>query len=131
MEIRDFIIKSIDRIAQEIKGITMRYAHDPLTDFHIIEVEPESIRRGNDDYMGMENKLWSDFFNNFPNSDLLISDVDDINDMSNIVYEKTSDLFKPYKDDNNKEYVFNIINIITNKDNCSSRIEEDSYLLAA
>lgn len=130
MEIRDFIIRSIDRIAQEIKGITMRYAHDPLTDFHIIEVEPESIRRGNDNYMEMENKLWSDFFANFPNGDLLISDVDDTNDMSNIIYRRTSDLFKSYSETSDKEYNYHI-NIITNHNNSLTEMEEGSYLFAA
>ncbi|NDV83417.1 hypothetical protein [Bacteroides sp. 51] len=90
MEVRNFIIKSIDRIVQGVKGITMKYAHDPLTDFHIIEVQPESIRRGNDEYMKMEVQLWSDFYSRYPNENLLISDIDELNDMSNLVYTQMS-----------------------------------------
>lgn len=90
MKIREFIIKYIDRIANEIKDISFRYAYDRSSDFHIVEVEPESTRRGNDDYIKLECDFHRDFYNSFPNENLLISDVDDINEMSNIIYTKTS-----------------------------------------
>ncbi len=55
--------------------IKIRYAYDKVTNFHIVEVSPETIRRGNDAYMDWEYSV------------ILISEPDECNDMSNIEYD--------------------------------------------
>ena len=46
MNAKDFITESLVRIANEISQINIRYAYDEITNFHIIEISPEEIRRG-------------------------------------------------------------------------------------
>jgi len=87
MDIKEFIIRSIKNIENRIEDISIKYAYDENSDFHIIEVEPESIRRGNDEYVEMESNLWEDFYNNFPHDNILISEKCPTNDMSNVLYE--------------------------------------------
>lgn len=88
MNATDFILSSLDLIAKHIPSIGLRYAYDSVTSFHIIEVFPESVRRGCDEYADMERDLWIDFHKQYPEEDLLISEVDKTNDMSNLIYEK-------------------------------------------
>lgn len=93
MDARDFIILSLTKISNEIPDIELRYASDETLNFHIIEVSPESIRRGDEKYMKMEYELWQGFRQMFPNEDLLISEIDETNDMSNTLYLKNKILF--------------------------------------
>lgn len=86
----DFIIHSLKNISKNILGISLKYAYDSSTNFHIVEVSPESIRRGDDCYMEMEYKLWKEFFELYPNEDLVIGEVDESNDMDNLLYESTT-----------------------------------------
>ena len=63
--VQDFVIETIQSIASKIPGISIRYAYDIQTNFHIVEVSPESIRRGREEYMEMEYLLWKNFKKNF------------------------------------------------------------------
>lgn len=90
MKPSDFIIESLQGISNTINGINIRYAYDEISDFHIIEISPESIRRGLEEYAKMESKLWSDFFELYPDEDILISEISSINNMSNILFEVQS-----------------------------------------
>lgn len=83
----DFILSSLEMMSKAIPAAGLRYAYDSHTDFHIIEVYPESVRRGNEEYMEMECNLWKNFHDLYPQEDILISEVDDTNDMSNLIYE--------------------------------------------
>lgn len=81
------ILSSIQSIASKIPGIRIRYAYDIQTNFHIVEVSPESIRRGSEEYMEMEYNLCNEFQEKFPEEDLLVSDTDKINNMENLIFE--------------------------------------------
>ena len=74
--VQDFVIETIQSIASKIPGISIRYAYDIQTNFHIVEVSPESIRRGREEYQ-----------EKFPEEDLLVSDPDRINNMENLIFE--------------------------------------------
>lgn len=52
-----------------------------------MEVSPESIRRGSEEYMEMEYLLWKEFQEKFPEEDLLVSEPDRINNMENLIFE--------------------------------------------
>lgn len=88
MNATEFIKSRLSSISEQIPKIGLRYAFDNTTSFHIVEIYPESIRRGNDFYMELECKLWNDFHSLFPEEDLLISEVDATNDMDNLIFEK-------------------------------------------
>lgn len=81
------ILSSRQSIASKIPGISIRYAYDIQTNFHIVEVSPESIRRGSEEYMEMEYLLWKEFQEKFPEEDLLVSDTDKINNMETLIFE--------------------------------------------
>ncbi len=123
MEVKDFIISSLVNISNNIFGIYFKYAHDEVTNFHIIEVSPEEIRRGDNSYMNMEYGLWESFRNTFPNEDLLISAPNEINNMHNIIYESSSSSVVYSESD----LSLNFSLIETNSHNCF----ENDYLLAA
>lgn len=87
MNATKYIISSLDRLSGLISGIKIKYAYDTISDFHIIEISPESIRRGNDEYMEWEGHMWKDFYDLYPDEDLLISEPDETNNMTNILFE--------------------------------------------
>ena len=91
MDVNEYIVKKLKSIATNFKGITLKYAFDAITDYHIIEVSPESIRRGCVDYMEQENDLWVEFFTLFPNKDILISEICKSNDMTAVIYDSSLD----------------------------------------
>lgn len=98
MNATDFILSRLEMIVKFVPSAGIRYAYDPHTDFHIIEIYPECVRRGDSGYVGMECDLWKDFHNLYPHSDILISEVDSTNDMNNIIYEHipSSVINEPY-----------------------------------
>lgn len=84
---KDFLIQTLNDWCQQFDGIHVRYAYDTNTDYHIIEVDPESVRRGNEMYKKAELALWMDFMENFPDSDLLICEPSAANQMSNCLFD--------------------------------------------
>ena len=82
----DYIISKINEIQELCINVCVRYAYDDISEFHIIEISPESVRRGDKFYMEWEYNVWKEFEMLFPEEDLLISDKDEINDMSNLIY---------------------------------------------
>lgn len=87
MNAQDFIISRIKNLINDIQSVSVKYAYEESTNFHIIEIQPESIRRGNNDYMDWEYSLNHEFSEIFPEEDLLISEPCFFNDMRNIIYQ--------------------------------------------
>lgn len=83
----EFILPIIEAWSNRFSGVRIRYAYDIATDYHIVEVDPESIRRGNDEYKNEELSLYLEFMKRFPESCLLISKPCDAYDMTNLLYE--------------------------------------------
>jgi hypothetical protein len=82
----EFIKKTLKEWCERFVGIHVRYAYDAVSEYHIIEVDPESIRRGNDEYKEAELSLWTAFMELYPNADLLITKPSEANDMSNCLF---------------------------------------------
>ncbi|OAV63468.1 hypothetical protein Barb6_03730 [Bacteroidales bacterium Barb6] len=104
MDAKDFIIARIDDLSKRTKGLSFRYAYDTKTDFHIVEVTPEEICSGSEEYIKLECDIWAAFYSLFPKEDLLISDKCRTNDMSNIIYEKHSDAVNDSS--NRRDFIF-------------------------
>jgi len=64
--VKDFIIERLKKLSNMFKGISIKYAFDSITEFHIIEISPENIRRRDDEYIRWESDMWNDFFAMFP-----------------------------------------------------------------
>lgn len=84
--VTDFIIERLKKLDDMFKGIFIKYAFDSMTDFHIIEISPENIRRRDDEYIRWESDMWNDFFAMFPDEDLLILEPCESNDMYNVLF---------------------------------------------
>ena len=87
MKEKDFIIKTLNEWCDQFEGIHVRYAYDVNSEYHIVEVDPESIRRGNDLYKQAELSFWIAFMSNFPESDLLVCEPSESNNMDNCLFE--------------------------------------------
>jgi|GEM_PF-1345085 hypothetical protein len=85
----EFIKNNIKEWCKRFEGIHIKYAYEKESEFHIIEVAPESIRRGNKKYEKAETQLWDDFMASFPDSDLLISEPCRTNNMENIIFDSS------------------------------------------
>lgn len=87
MTAQEFLKKTLKEWESLFEGIKIRYAYDAVTEYHIVEVEPEEIRRGNVDYKKAEMQLWMYFMEQYPAEYLLICAPSDANDMSNVLFE--------------------------------------------
>ena len=89
MKEEEFIIKTLIEWCTRFEGIHVRYAYDVNSEYHIVEVDPESIRRGNDLYKQAELSFWKSFMRDFPESDLLICEPSESNDMSHCLFDNS------------------------------------------
>lgn len=85
MEIQEFIINWINKIASKFEGISMKYAIEKFTNFHIIEISPDSIK-SSEEFSEEALHFEFIFFDKFPNEDLLICEKSAENDMSNVIF---------------------------------------------
>lgn len=87
MTAQEFLKKTLKEWELLFEGIKLKYAYDAVTEYHIVEVKPEKIRRGNVDYKKVEMQLWIDFMEQYPDEYLLICAPSDANDMTNVLFE--------------------------------------------
>lgn len=87
MKEKEFLINALTEWCKRFEGIHVRYAYDATSEYHIVEVDPESIRRGNEEYKEAELALWTAFMEAYPEADLLISEPSRINNMENCLFE--------------------------------------------
>jgi hypothetical protein len=86
-----YIINVLRIWAEKYEGIHIKYAYDKGSEFHIVYVTPDSIRRGSDEYMHDELELYDNFHKEFRDSDLLITNPLELDDMSNLLYNSDND----------------------------------------
>lgn len=86
MTAQEYIINTLKEWLSRFEGIRFNYAYDAVTEYHIVEVEPENMRRGSKEYKTAEVQLWLSFMELYPDANLLITKPSDANDMTNIVY---------------------------------------------
>ena len=89
-----YIKNQLELWDQKFEGIHIRYAFDVETNFHMVEIDPEKIRRGNAEYKQQELDFWMNFLKLYPDENLLISEPSDINDMSNVIYSNMTDVHR-------------------------------------
>lgn len=84
-----FLINRLENWCRNFSGIHIRYSYDAQTEYHIVEVDPETIRRGSDEYKREELALWMDFMEQYPEYDLLITEPSEANNMANCLFENS------------------------------------------
>ena len=86
MNSKQYITNRLKLWNKQFDGIHIKYAFDVETNFHIVEISPEEIRRGNDEYKQQELDFWMKFLKLYPNENLLISEPSDMNEAANSIY---------------------------------------------
>ena len=133
----DYIKHQLELWNTEFVGIHIRYAYDVEANFHMVEIDPEAIRRGNADYKKQELDFWMRFMSEYPEENLLISEPSDINDMSNLIYSNMPDVSTYRRYDVTSKFIDNFMfNIILPERTTSVRESRHSssgrvYALAA
>jgi len=133
----DYIKHQLELWNAEFVGIHIRYAYDVETNFHMVEIDPEAIRRGNADYKKQELDFWMRFMSEYPEENLLISEPSNVNDMSNLIYSNMSDVLTCRRYDVTSKFMDNFMfNIILPERTTSVREHRHSspgrvYALAA
>jgi len=90
MTISEFIDKTFMDLKTWFPGIELTYSYDADSEYHVIVVAPEEIRRGNENYKKVEMKIWTDFMEMFPEKDLLICGKNERNAMGSSNNDYTS-----------------------------------------
>ena len=88
MNATDFIKQMMDKMSSSVGGISIKYAFEKSTGFHIVEVSPDLVRAGNETYKKIAHQFRIDFHKEFPMEDIIISKVNDLHDMTNIIQLK-------------------------------------------
>lgn len=123
MGAKEFIKSQLEDLIQKVKGVSVKYAYEESTNFHIIEISPESIRRGSGEFIHWEYNLNNKFSELYPDEDLLISEPSFFNDMRNVIFKHNIHT----EDFKNKEFFeFCFSPLINGFDNCSDN--DYSYL---
>lgn len=86
MKSTEFIIHNLNKWNKKYEGIQIKYGFDSSSNFHVVEISPEEIRRGNQTYMEEELKMWLDFMVKYPKEEMLISEPWEGNHISKILY---------------------------------------------
>ena len=87
MTAQEFLKKALKEWVSLFEGIKLKYGYEGVTEYHIVEVKPEEIRRGSVDYKRAEMQLWMDFMEQYPDECLLICAPSEANDMTNVLFE--------------------------------------------
>ena len=69
-----YITNQLKQWNKQFDGIHIKYTFDIETNFHIVEISPEEIRRGNEAYEQQELDFWMDFMRLYPEENILISE---------------------------------------------------------
>ena len=89
MNATDYIKDKLSQISSKFEGFTVRYALERKSHYHIVEIERLEELKGNEEFLDCIMKFWFEFDGMFENENLLISEEDSLNDMSNLVFENT------------------------------------------
>lgn len=87
MKETEYLLSVLEGWSKLFSGIHIRYAYDEAAEYHVVEIDPESVRRGDAGYKMEELQLYLNFMNRFPQSCLLIAKPCEAYDMTNILYE--------------------------------------------
>lgn len=96
MNTTDFVKKTMDQIFSTIEDISLKYAFEEGTGFHIIEVCPLSALTDNVECKKMLHQFRTDFHKEFPMEDIIISKASKLHDMNNVVYELLQNVAADY-----------------------------------
>lgn len=131
MTAKDFIIERLKMISSKIKDVSLRYAFDVRSNFHIVEVSPDGIYSNDGEYRLLESDVEMEFMSKFPDEDILFSERSDLNDMTNLIFEispcvmsfRFDSVFDSSVTLGDDSYAFDIDNKL--------RVMENNYCLAA
>lgn len=88
----EYIKKELDRFASMFPNASIRYAFESVSCYHVVEIEPYDELKKDSNFSDWAMRFWREFEEEFTAENLLISEKDEVlNDMSNLLYEHSSD----------------------------------------
>ncbi len=88
-KIKEYLIEKIKNMpcSTNFKTVSVRYYIKNSTGLHILIVSPASLLECSDEFCDWENDLYDEFFERFPNQDVLVTDYYDLQRGCNKIYE--------------------------------------------
>lgn len=87
MTSKEFLIKELNRLYKEIKGIKIKYQFDEIINAHLVEVLPKDIFENNENYIKLENAIYSKFKRKFSDEEILFISEDSLNKISQAEFQ--------------------------------------------
>ncbi|WP_299576675.1 hypothetical protein [uncultured Sunxiuqinia sp.] len=94
MKEKEFIIKRLTEINNQVKGINIRYEYSEAEDAHLIEITPLSEYNSNELYINLERQLMFDFNEMFFPATILFLTEDSLIKINQAQLELSSQGFK-------------------------------------
>jgi hypothetical protein len=92
MNPENYIISMMREITMHVEGISLLYAFEESTRFHVLEISPATKIQEDDIYIEYEARMWKEFYELFPGEDILISEPHRTNDMRDVICFMTNEI---------------------------------------
>lgn len=89
----EYLIKELETFSDKFDFVSVRYAYDYASEFHVVEIERGDSVQKDLDFAKWKTRLWHKFYENYPTEDLLVTRSGKIKDFSVILYENSGHSF--------------------------------------
>lgn len=90
----EYIKKELNIFCSRFLGMSVRYAYEDSSNYHIIEIKPYEELKIKEEFCQWATEFWERFEREFEDENILISDESCLNDMSNLIFENSKSLNK-------------------------------------
>ena len=90
----EYIKQELNIFCSRFLGMSVRYAYEYSSNFHIIEIEPYEEFKNKDEFCQWATEFWGRFECEFEDENILISEESCLNDMSNLIFENAKSFSK-------------------------------------
>ena len=101
----EYIKNELSIFFSKFLGVSIKYACEQSSNYHIIEIEPYDALVEKDEFRQWATDFWKRFEREFKEDNLLISESSCLNDMNNLLYEYSGHLLER-KDTNNYDFEY-------------------------
>lgn len=86
----EYLIEQLEIFTSKFCFISVCYAYDNESDFHVIEITHDGSLKKNLDFAKWKTGVWHEFYKMYPSEDLLITKQGRLTNKSNVLYEMAS-----------------------------------------
>lgn len=103
----EYLIKELGMFSDKFEFVSVRYAYDYSSEFHVIEIERNESCQRDLEFAKWKTGLWHGFYENYPSEDLLVTRSGKINEFSVLLYENAGHSYESEESENySLEYLF-------------------------